>query len=42
MVVVDISEGLPIAIADDEASAIVFDGPRGREVALGHRERPLD
>src|SRR6516225_11421989 len=36
MVVVDIGEGLPIAIAHDEASAIVFDGPWGREMACGH------
>jgi hypothetical protein len=40
--VVDVSEGHAVVIADDEASAIVFDDPRGREVALGHRERPLD
>jgi hypothetical protein len=42
MVVVDIGEGLPIAIAHDEARAIVFNDPRRRKVALGHRERPLD
>jgi hypothetical protein len=38
MIVVDVGEGLPIVIADDEARAIVFDRPRRREVALlrGH------
>jgi hypothetical protein len=30
VVVVNIGEDLPIAVAHDEASAIVFDGPRRR------------
>jgi hypothetical protein len=34
MVVVDIGEGLPIAIAHDEARAIVFDAPRRRYVSF--------
>jgi hypothetical protein len=40
MVVVDVGERLPRAIADDKASAIVFDGPWGREVAVGHPNHP--
>jgi hypothetical protein len=36
MVVVDVSKGLPIAVARDEARAIVFDDPSRRKVALGH------
>jgi hypothetical protein len=34
MCVVDIGEGLPVVIADDEARALVFDRPRWRDVAL--------
>jgi hypothetical protein len=33
----DIGECLPVAITHDEASATVFDAPRRREVAVGHR-----
>jgi hypothetical protein len=37
---VDVSEGLSRVVAHDEASAIVLDDPRGREVACGHPNHP--
>jgi len=34
--VIDVRERLPCAVLDDEASEVVFSGPRRREAASGH------
>jgi hypothetical protein len=42
ILVVDVAKRLTAVVADDEACAVVFDVPRGREAAICHRLIPTD